>query len=83
MVFGDTAFKEVLLLLDVHHLRQPREWVLHILVERLEAYTFEAAIRNKIDETCEKLTLRAHILKFESTFKNPMKSNIVTDVYSL
>ena len=37
LVLGDAAFEEVLLLLDVHHLGEPREGVLHIADERFEA----------------------------------------------
>ena len=49
LVFRDAAFEEVLLLLDVHHLRQPRQGVLHARAQGGEADAFQASIRDVID----------------------------------
>ena len=39
LIFSDTAFEEVLFLLDVHHLGEPWEWVFDTWIERFEAVT--------------------------------------------
>ncbi len=49
MILGDAAFEEVLLLLDVHHLGEPREGIFHAGVERGEAHTLEAAVGDVVD----------------------------------
>ncbi len=53
LVFGDAAFEEVLLLLDVHHLSEPWEGVFHAGLERLQADVFEAAVCDVINVLAE------------------------------
>src|SRR5690606_28350734 len=49
LVFGDAAFEEVGLLLDIHHFSQPREGIRHAFVERSEAAGNEAAVGDVVD----------------------------------
>ncbi len=49
LVLGDAPFEEVLLLLDVHHLGEPRKWVLDAAVQRSQAAAFEATVRDEIN----------------------------------
>ena len=49
LVLGDATLEEVLLLLDVHHLGQPGQRILHAGGERGEAAAFQAAIGDVVD----------------------------------
>ena len=49
LVFGDAAFKEILLLLDVDHFGKPREGVFGITYEWIEAAGHEAAVGDVVD----------------------------------
>ena len=54
MVFGDSAFEEVLLFLDVHHLGEPWEWVGgSAFDEWLEAAGCEATVGDEVDVLLE------------------------------
>ncbi len=49
LIFGNASFEEVLLLLNVHHFRQPRQRILDIANQRFEADSFESSVRNVVD----------------------------------
>src|SRR5471030_2607529 len=49
LIFGDATLEEVLLLLDVHHLGEPRQRVLDAGGERGETAAFEAAVGDVVD----------------------------------
>ena len=49
LILGDATFEEVLFLLDVHHLGEPRQRIFDPGVERGETNAFETPISNKIN----------------------------------
>lgn len=53
LIFSDTAFEEVLFLLDIHHLGEPWERVFDTWIERFEAHAFEAAICDVVNILAE------------------------------
>ena len=49
LIFGDAAFEEVLLLFDVHHLREPWEGIGDTFVEGREAAGNQTAVGDEVD----------------------------------
>jgi hypothetical protein len=40
-------------------------------------------LRQKVDQTCEKLTIRANIKQFQEQKKSCIQPNIMTDIYKI
>lgn len=42
-----------------------------------------AALKDKVDEACEKITLKVNILGFSEQKSSPMQPSVVTDIYKI
>ena len=57
LIFSDTAFEEVLFLLDIHHLGEPWERIFDTWIERFEAATLTTVAPTSMQATSDYKTV--------------------------